>query len=48
MANALSHYHETFTNFKTGNKIIDTMHSAVYILRKDSKGSWKVSFQQWN
>jgi ketosteroid isomerase-like protein len=48
LAYALLHYHETFTNIKTGERGIDAMHSAVTVLKKDAKGIWKVSFVHWN
>lgn len=48
MAYVLLHYHETFTNLQTGVKGIDVMHSDVTILKKDSKGVWKIRFVHWN
>ncbi|MCJ7692968.1 MAG: hypothetical protein MUO22_06080, partial [Sedimentisphaerales bacterium] len=41
LAYILFHFHEEFTRIATGEKIVDAMPSAIYIMRKDYNGNWK-------
>ena len=43
LAYVLYHYHEVMTNIETNEKVIDVMHSAIMILRKDEDNTWKCS-----
>ncbi|MEA1886475.1 MAG: DUF4440 domain-containing protein [Bacteroidota bacterium] len=43
LAYILYHYHEVFTNIETNETVIDVMHSAIMVLRKDEDNNWKCS-----
>lgn len=43
LAYILYHYHEVFTNIETNETVIDVMHSAIMVLKKDEDNNWKIS-----
>ena len=43
LAYVLYHYHEVLTNIKTGETVIDVMHSAIAVMRRDADNNWKCS-----
>lgn len=47
LAYILYHYHEVFTNIETDETVIDVMHSAIMVLRKDGDNNWKCSVLKW-
>jgi ketosteroid isomerase-like protein len=47
LAYILYHYHEVFTNIETNETVIDVMHSAIMVLRKDEDNNWKCSVLKW-
>jgi ketosteroid isomerase-like protein len=47
LAYILYHYHEVFTNIETNETVIDVMHSAIIVMRKDADDNWKCSVLKW-
>ena len=47
LAYFFTHYHEVFTERTTGKTVVDTMHSAVFILKKDRDARWKIVLWKW-
>lgn len=47
LAYVLSHYHEVFTNIESGENVVDIMHSAIFVLKKDANNDWKIVVWRW-
>jgi len=47
LAYILYHYHEVLTNIETNDTVIDVMHSAIMVMKKDADNNWKCSVLKW-